>query len=1075
MRKWIEWFAENTVAANLLLLVVVAGGLLSLFSLRQEIIPEIDAAMVTVTIPYPGASPSEVQQSTCVQVEERVQGLSGIKRVTSIASEGAGTVIIQLMTDADGTKLLGDIKSEVDAIDSFPKDVEKPIVQKLSLERQVLSVVVAGQAEEHVLKEFGERIRDEIGAINGITKVEISATRPYEISVEIDETQLRKYDLTFDEVAAAIRASSLDVPGGTIRAKGGQVLLRSLGQAYEGKDFENIVLRTRTSGARLLLKDVARIRDGFAETDTRSIFDGKPAVFVDVYRTGNQSAITIAELVREFLAKKRPQLPEGMTLEIARDDVRFLEGRIDLLVRNGQAGFLLVLISLALFLRLRLALWVSLGVPISFLGAFCLLPTLGVSINMIALFGFIIVLGIVVDDATLIGENVYSHMQKGKSALQAAKDGAAEVATPVTFAVLTTIAAFSVLLGIEGTMGQFSRSIPLVVIACLSFSLIEAFFILPAHLRHLKTEEKKPRGMGRLWLAFQNIFTGGLQLWIHKVYLPSLELFLRWRYATIAVSLGTLLVSIGLVINGAIKFRFLPHVESDIIAADITMPRGTPKQQTERAVTKISKSIEQVAREVDGGLNYGEGSIRHVLQSIGTQPFLTAQRQNMGATASPLSSAHLGEVMVELAPAEERDISSSDIVARWRELTGPIPGAVEVAFTSSLMSSNKPINIELTAPDYETIKKASASLKQSLASIVGVIDISDDVRIGKEELVLRMRPDAQATGLRQSDLARQVRQAYYGEEAQRIQRGRDDVRVMVRYPESERQTLASIEELRVRKPSGQAVPLSSVAEISWDRGLAEIKRAKRRRAITITANVDREKISPDQVMDALKSKQLPELARRFPGLQYGFEGQQREQSEFIGAMKTRALLAMLLIFALLAVPLRSYLQPLIIMSVIPFGIVGAIWGHWLLGMDITMMSLIGLIALTGVVVNDSLVVVDFVNRKRRNGIDLHRAVWEAGRDRFRAILLTSLTTFAGLTPLLFEKSVQAHFLIPAAASLAFGVVFATVITLVMVPCLYLVLEDLRIVGARLHRGVRGIARCYGLIADDSSVTEPRQP
>jgi multidrug efflux pump subunit AcrB len=495
MRKWIEWFADNTVAANLLLIVVLAGGVLSMLGLRQEIVPEIDAEMVTVSVPYPGASPSEVEKSICIKIEERVTGLSGVKRVTSTASEGIGTVIVELMTNANDTKLLGDIKNEVDAISTFPDDAEEPIVSKLSMDRQVLTVVVSGDAEERVLKEYGERLRDEIGAIQGITKVELTATRPYEISIEVDEARLREYRLTFDEVANAVRRSSLDIPGGTVRSSGGQVLLRSIGQAYEGEDFESILLRSTETGQRLYLRDVATVRDDFAETDSASRFDDKPAVFVDVYRTGDQSAITIAELVREFIKERSPQLPAGISLEIARDDVKFLEGRIDLLVRNGQMGFILVLISLALFLRLKLALWVTVGVPLSFLGAFWLLPGMEVSINMISLFGFIVVLGIVVDDAIVIGENVYSHLQRGKTPLQAAKEGALEVATPVLFAVLTTIAAFSVMLGIEGTMGQFSRNIPLVVIACLAFSVVEAFFILPAHLRHLKAEgEQKHRG-----------------------------------------------------------------------------------------------------------------------------------------------------------------------------------------------------------------------------------------------------------------------------------------------------------------------------------------------------------------------------------------------------------------------------------------------------------------------------------------------------------------------------------------------------------------------------------------------------
>jgi multidrug efflux pump subunit AcrB len=1039
MKKWVEWFTENSVAANLLMFLVVVGGILSMFSLRKEVIPEINTERITVTVPYPGATPAEVEESICIKIEEEVQDLEAIKRVTSSSAEGVGIVVIEALEGSDLGKLLGEVKNRVDAIDTFPEDAKEPVVQQLEVQTEVLTIALAAPTSEMGLHRLGERIRDEISVLDGITRVELIGGRPFEIKIQVSEENLRKWGISFSQVADAIRMSSMDLPAGTLKTRGGEVLIRGIGQAYAPSAFEKIPVLTQPGGERVLLGDIAEVVDGFEDLATKTLFDGKNSLLIKVYRVGDQSAIAVAETTKKYLELKKQQLPKDVSLTVWLDNARLLNGRLDLLMRNGRIGLLLVFLTLALFLRLRLAFWTAFGIPISFLGALWLLPGLHVTINLISLFGFIVVLGIVVDDAIVVGENVFSHLAKGKPIRQAIKDGTTEVLVPVVFAVLTTIAAFLPMLGLPGTYGQFSRNIPLVVIACLCFSLVESLFVLPSHLRHLKVETKDPVGWNRLWLAFQSIFTRGLEKYIRFIYKPSLDVLLRWRYLTLAVAATTFFLTVGMVAAGWLKFTFFPKIDADNVSCALTMPIGTPSETTQSALNRITKAVEQLKSEFEKK----PGSvIRHTLSTLGSQPYRIQQSRNSGGNllgTRPVS--HMGEVTLELTPSEDRSIGSRKIADRWRELVGKIPDAIELSFTGDLVSSGADINLQLTSPDIAVLRAARQEVKDMLASYPGVYDLSDSFRVGKKEVHLRLKPSAESLGLRQVPLSRQVRQAVYGEEAQRVQRGRDDVPVMVRYPDKDLKSLYAIEDMRVRFAGGDEVPLSSVASVSFSRTLAEIKRSDRNRAVTVTANVDKDKGDQEKILRDLKGSFLPQLKARYPGLNFSFEGTQREQRSFMEGMKEQAIFSIILIFILLAIPFRSYLQPLIVMSVIPFGIVGAVWGHILLGMDLTMMSLIGLLALSGVVVNDSLVVVDFINRARRKGANLHRAVREAGIQRFRPILLTSATTFAGLSPMLLEKSLQARFLIPMAVSLGFGIVFSTVITLVLVPCLYLVLED----------------------------------
>jgi multidrug efflux pump subunit AcrB len=1047
MKGLIAWFAKNTVAANLLMITILAGGALTVTKLRLEIFPEFSADMISVSVVYPGAAPAEVEEAICVRIEEAVQGLEGIKEISSTASENVGSVNIEVQQGFDIRKLLDDVKSRVDAIDTFPDEAEEPTSREIVISREVIYVAVSGETDEQSLKVVGEQVRDQISALPGITQVDLLSARPYEIAIELSESALRQFGLSFSEVAQAVRKSSLDLPGGSIRSAGGEILLRTKGQAYTGQDFENLVLRARPDGSHLLLKDVATVVDGFAETDQFARFDGKPTVIVKVSRVGEENALKIAEDVKAYIAEAQTRLPEGIHLTTWADFSRILDGRLNLMLKNGQVGFLLVLLSLTLFLRLRLAFWVALGIPISFLGAIGLMPAIDASINLISLFGFIVVLGIVVDDAIIVGENIFRHYQMGKRGLRAAIDGTQEVAIPVIFAVLTSIAAFSPLLMVPGQMGKFMKLIPQIVILALIFSLIESLLVLPAHLGHSRMtnedEDGDENGNGEKkdsrWRRFQSVFSDGLMSFVKNYYRPLLERALEWRYATLCCGFATLFLTIGLVGGGWIKFVFFPPVDADNVVAVLEMPRGTPADITAGAIAHIEKSALEIRAEIEA--ETPEQIFKHMLASVGDQPSVRIQRQNSGGNGGAFSAAHLGEVNMELTPAEDRSVTASEISRRWRERVGPIPDATTLTYSSDLFSMGDPVNIQFSGQSYDELQTVAAKLKERLTEYPGVSDISDSFRPGKKEVKLTLTRAAETLGLTLADLGRQVRQAFYGEEAQRVQRGRDDVKVMVRYPATERRSMGDLEHMRIRTPSGAEVPFSVAAQAEVGRGFASIQRKDRQKVVNVTADVDVKTANANEIIADLTANVLPEILADHPRVGYSLEGEQREQAETMSGLGGSFLFAMMMIYILLAIPFKSYTQPLIVMSAIPFGVVGAVWGHMFLGMNLTMLSMFGVVALTGVVVNDSLVMVDFINKMRDRGRPITEAIREAGAQRFRPILLTSVTTFLGLTPILLEKSLQAQFLIPMAVSLGFGVLFATFITLMLVPVLYLILDD----------------------------------
>lgn len=1040
MNRMISWFAQNSVAANLLMVFVVCSGLIGALSVRAETLPEFSLGVIEIQVPYLGAAPEEVEQGVCVRIEEAIQGVDGVKQITSTASEGRASVMVEVETGADTRAVLDEIKSNVDAIDTFPDLTEKPIIRELLSRNHVIDVSVSGATDILTLKQIAERVRNELSAIPEISQVDLVSAPPYEISIEVSELTLRRHGLTFDDVASAVRESSLDLPGGAVRTERGEVLLRTIGQAYRGEEYERLALLARADGTRLRLDDVATVVDGFAETDQFARFDAEPTVMVSVFRSGDEGTTTLADRVIDYVGRVGPTLPEGIALTVWQNEAQYMRNRLSLMGRNGLIGFALVFLTLALFLELRLAVWVSLGIPISFLGTVMLMPLFDVTMNDVSTFAFILVLGIIVDDAIIVGENIYSHQEAHGEGLRGAIEGAQEISTPVVFAVLTTVAAFTPLLFVPGMMGNFLGVIPLIVIPSILFSLVESLNILPAHLSHLPRQ-----GRPGPWRWFQGFFSRGLKTFIHRVYRPSLEIGLRWRYLTAALGLSTLIVTLGVVLSGWVTFVFFPNVETDVITASVTLPQGTPASATSDAVRKIEAGAERLRQEVLDAT--GTDIIRHAYAAVGDQPM--ASRGPGGGEFIDLAASHLGEVSIELSSAGERTFTSEQLGNRWRELTGPIPEATRVSFESSMMSAGEDVDVMLVGPNLAQLRAAADEIKSQLAGYAGVFDISDSFQDGKRELRLDIKPGAETLGLRLEDLGRQVRQAFYGEEAQRIQRGRDDVRVMVRYPEDRRRSLDDLERMRIRTADGGSVPFSQVAEVQPGYGFASIKRVDRSRTVNVTASVDRSLTTGGAVVGDLESRILPEVLARYPGVVYIFEGMQAEQLEAIGGLQIGFVIALFGIFALLAIPLKSYVQPLIIMSAIPFGLVGAIWGHIVLELDVTLFSMLGLVALSGVVVNDSLVMVDFINRKRRSHVDIPTAVREAGMTRFRPILLTSITTFAGLAPLMTNRSFEAAFLVPMAVSLAFGVVFATFITLILVPTWYMILEDIRAVGRRI--------------------------
>ncbi len=1021
----IAWMAGNSVAANLLMLVFLIGGLLWGMNIKQEIFPDFDLDTVTVTVAYPGASPEEVEQGIILAVEEAVQGLDGVDEVTSSAREGVGNVTIDMLTGGDLQRLFSDIQKEVDRITSFPLEAEEPEVRMPAHHRTVISIVLYGDQSDQVLREVAEEVRDQLIQDPGITQVELSAVRPFEISVEVPRDILRAYNLTLEDIVRKIREASLELPAGSIKTEGGEVLIRMKERRNFGDEFARIPIIKTSEGTELLLEDIAAVTDGFEDTDLSAAYNGKPAVMITVNRVGDETPITVADAVLRHVEELKETLPPGIEVATLDDNSQVYRNRINLLLRNGYLGLALVFLLLGIFLEARLAFWVAMGIPISFLGALLFLPLMGVSINMISLFAFIIALGIVVDDAIVVGENIYKHRQKGLSAVDASIEGVREVALPVTFSVLTNIVAFMPLYFVPGFMGKVFQVIPVVVVSAFIVSLIESLFILPAHLGHQKRKERK--GLSARLHNHQQNFSRGFTNFVKNVYGPFLDLSLRNRYLTVAVSIVVLMLTLSYVMSGRIGMELFPRIESDFAQATAVLPYGSSVERTKEIQNRLIKAAYEIAAE------------------NGESELLLGIFSEIGSSSGGTSGSHVTKVRFFLTPPDKRPVGTERVVELWREKVGEIAGLQSLIFRADAGGpggEGTALTVELTHRDLSILESASSELAAALSYFPKVKDIDDGFSPGKEQLDFHILPEGRTLGLTARDVATQLRNSFYGSEVLRQQRGRNEVKVMVRLPEDERLSEHDVEELTIRTPAGLDVQLREVVEIKRGRAYTAIDRRNGRRVVTVTSDVTPPSHA-NQILDSVKADTLPDLIKRYPGLSFSFEGRQADMIDSMKSLGIGLLIAMLMIYAVLAIPFRSYTQPSIIMTSIPFGIVGAVIGHIIMGYSLSILSMFGIVALAGVVVNDSLILIDFANRERNKGKSHHDAIHAAGIVRFRPIMLTTLTTFCGLSPMILETSRQARFLIPMAISLGFGILFATFITLYLVPSLYMIVEDVK--------------------------------
>ncbi len=1057
----IRWFTKNGVAANLVAIIVIIGGLFTASSIKLELFPELDLDLINVRIVYPGAAPEEVETGIVEIVEDRIQDLDGIKRIRSSAAESYGSILVEVDRGYDASELSDKIKVRIDAITNLPEEAEEPIIEEIIIRNESISLALYGDADAATLKEMAEQIRDELNARENITQIDLKGVANYEISINVTESALRRYGLTFMEVSDAVRRSSVDIPGGSIKSRGGEILLRTTGKALRGEEFSSIPLLTQADGGIVRLGDVAQIDDGFVDTPLTSTFNGKRAVMLRIFAVGDQNTLDVAKSVRRFAETYKERLPQGFELVPFRDFTYYLKGRLKMLIDNGLIGLILVFLVLTLFLRPSLAFFVMIGIPISFLGAILFLPPLGISINLASLFGFILVLGIVVDDAIIVGESIFTQFQKhGGPGIEASIAGTHKVSLPVTFAVLTTIVAFIPILTLPGFLGKFFYPIPVVVIATLIWSLIESKLVLPYHLTLCRVGIDSDRSKMNWLLRQQRRIADSMERFVENRYRPLLAYSIRYRYACVALFSGLLVVMLSLVAGKRVPFVFFPEVPSDYIVAQLVMPEGTPISVTENGLEKLQEGLEALIQDTEeNGHGY---PFENIVVTLGSQPFEGGGP--MGGTPEVFSE-NIAEIAVELQKSEDRigggkiaDLSAPELAKRWRELMQPIPGAKRLSFSANAAGqAGMPIDIQISGTNFEQLSAVSETLKEKLGTYNGLFDIRDNYSTGKREIQFKIKPSAQALGLRMSDLGRQVRSAFYGIEAQRIQRGRDDIKVMVRYPKAERASVENLEQLRIRTPQGSEVPFSEVAEIVITEGFSTINRVDRRRVINITADANKDVADLELIKEELHGSKkgkayLDELMEANPGVLWSLEGEAREQADTYKSLTKMTIVAIFIIYALLAIPLKSYLQPFIVMSVIPYGLIGAIGGHMLLGRPMSILSILGFVALAGVVVNDSLVLVDFINQERKKGVPLRHAIIDSGAMRFRPIILTSVTTFCGLLPLLFETSLQAQFLIPMAISLSFGVLFATFMTLILVPGFYFILQDIKEGVTKLFKG-----------------------
>lgn len=1017
MESLIRWWVRNPVAANLLMLIIVTAGWLGLKDIEKEAFPAVQPDIVQVELIWPGASPKEVEQQVIQRVEEALKNVSNVYRITSEARESVGSLTVETFPSVDLNTFLNDVKNAVDSVTSFPRDIENPRVRRLEWRQEMIRVAVVGDVGEKALTRLGNRLRNELAGLPYLSQVELFGSRREEVTIELSERALRNYGLSFSEVAAAIRGDSMNVSVGEVRTRTGDIQLRAENLADTQTDFEQIVIRQTTDGGKIRVADIATVTDGFEQNEILATLNGQPAVLLQVQSTDNMQVVKASETVKKWIERTRPTLPVGVGLELWSDTADIYNDRMELIAESSILGLILVFIILILTLEPKVALWVTVGIGVSFLGAFALLPANGVSLNLLSTFAFLLVLGIVVDDAIVVGESIHHHVhQKGLHGESAAITGAFAVSRPVIFAVLTTIVAFAPWLFLTGVTAQFTRQLSVVITLALTFSLIEAFLILPSHLRQLNADPPKGK-----WRRRQQKIADSIVRFAEHTYRPFLEKCLARRYTTTMVFFSLFLVSLGLFTSGWVKFFFSPQVENEEVYINVKLPPGTPYSRSLEVLAQLQQAEKQLAEEVNDEADAGKGS-GELVESWYTR-------------------ARRGDVIaiVQLAPPETRHLSARETAERFSDLVGDIPDADEVKVRYTLSDSEASITFLLQHEDLDTLNAASMTLQQHLGGYDKVYFIRDDQLGSLPEMRFQLKPGVEQLGITLGDVSMQVRQAFYGEEVQRLPRQDGDVRVMVRYPEAARASLASFEDVRIRTPDGRLVPLLSVAEVEVGQATQRITRRNGARIVTVRATVEPESLG--EINRAVKEDYLPELMAMYPGLRVLKGGSQEAEAEFFSEIAALYTVALFVIYALIAIAFRSYSLPILIMTAMPFGFMGAVFGHLLFNLPMALFSYFGIGAAAGVVINDNLVLIDYVRRLEREGKASPEAVLTSAVSRFRPIFLTTLTTFVGLIPIMAEQSTGAQFLKPAVLSLAFGVFFALFVSLLLVPAMYLIGYD----------------------------------
>mgnify|MGYP002629647034 CR=1 FL=1 len=1063
MNNVIRWAIKNSPGMNTLMIALLLIGGFCLWSMRREEFPEFELERIVIAVPYPGASPEEVEEGICLKIEEAVRSVDGIKKQVTVASEGSGSVILELDSSVkDVQRVLNEVRSEIDRIPSFPELAEDPEVEQITMRKPAIRLAVIGPESddpdaELKLREVAEQVRDDLLQLPTVTQANLMGTRAYQIDVEISEAQLRSHGLSLSRVADIIRRENLELPGGLLKAESGNILLRGRHKRVTGDQISQIPLVTRADGVVLTVADLGIVKDEFADTVSISRVDGKPGLVISVDKTSNEDLLTIVATVRKFAEKE--EMPAGYSLHPWKDAAIAVQDRMDLLVRNGLQGLVLVFLMLAIFLEFRLAFWVSMGIPVSILGACAILLYMDQTLNMLSMFAFMMALGIVVDDAIVTGENIYAHREKGKPFTQAAIDGTIEVFPSVLGSILTSIIAFLPLMFVSGLMGKFIAVLPVTIIAMLAISLFESTFILPGHLAHEQSTFHRVIGFVLYplkpvvyffnWLNKHSRIL--LERFIESVYLKIVQFLFRYPAIVVSLALSVLILSFGFVQAGMIPFVIFPKLDKNDVRAKIIYQDGTPSAVTDAATKRLEKAIEFVAanhKSTDGGR-----ILKTMHRTVGS-----AESSNPADAMPQGAGSHIGSVSLELVDTSKRTIRSNQLLAEWRNKAGNFPGADSIIFDSPNMGpGGVPIEFKLLAPSnaVSELEAAVEECKVRLGEYPGVYDIADDSSPGKVEFRIKIKERARAMGIPLFELADTVRASYFGAEVMRLQRGRHEVKLMVRYPDNERRSLANFNQIRVRGNDGAEYPITELADIEITRGASEINRVDQLRSITVSSDLNEQveganakEIVADLKADFFGPKSFTE---KYPNVRVRWEGQEAESQDSIKSLMIGLALAMIGMYILLTIQFTSYLQPILIMMIIPFGCIGAIAGHFWLGLPVTMFSLFGLVALTGVVVNDSIVLIDFINQRMSDGMPLHDAIIDAGRRRFRPVLLTSVTTVAGLTPILLETSLQAQFLIPMAASLSFGIMTSTVLVLILVPSFYCILDILFKIGPRPER------------------------